>query len=106
MNKLKFDKHIFVCTNQRGECKRCCGEEHGKALVDAFKHSIKEKHLKHLKVRAQRAGCFDLCSFGPVVIVYPEGVYYGKVELSDVEEIVSEHIVNDRPVKRLQIEQN
>lgn len=104
MANLHYDKHILICTNQKGECKKCCGEEHGKALVEAFKRSIRDKHIKDLRIRAQRAGCFDLCSFGPIVIVYPEGVYYGKVELSDVEEIVSEHIVNGRPVTRLLIE--
>jgi (2Fe-2S) ferredoxin len=49
-------------------------------------------------MRAQRTGCFDLCEQGPTVAIYPEGVFYGKVQLSDVEEIVSEHLENDRIV--------
>ena len=55
-------------------------------------------------MRAQKAGCFDICEQGPNVIIYPEGTCYGKVELSDVEEIVREHLENDRIVERLVID--
>jgi (2Fe-2S) ferredoxin len=103
MSELKFDKHIFICTNQRaaGE-KQSCGEAHGMALVAAFKKSIKDKNL-NIKVRAQRAGCLDVCIYGPTLVVYPEGIFYVGVELKDVEEIVESHIVNDTPVERLRL---
>lgn len=78
----------------------CCGEDRGLALVAAFKKQIKDKGL-HMEIRAQRAGCFDVCERGPSVVVYPEGVFYGKVQVSDVEEIVSEHLENNRRVERL-----
>lgn len=99
----RYEKHIFICTNQRAEGQRiCCGETHGMALTAAFKEAIKERKLQ-VKMRAQKAGCFDICEFGPNVIVYPEGVYYGKVSLEDVQEIVEEHLVHNRPVERLRI---
>lgn len=98
---MLYQKHIFICTNQRPEGSRvCCGEEHGLALVAAFKKAIKDKGL-HTEIRAQRTGCFDVCERGPSVVVYPEGVFYGKVQLSDVEEIVHEHLANNRIVDRL-----
>jgi len=99
---LKFDKHIFICTNQRaaGSAKPFCGEAHGMEIVDAFKKKLKAKELM-IKVRAQRTGCLDVCSYGQTVVVYPEGIFYVGVELSDVDEIITEHIINDRPVKRL-----
>ena len=100
---LKFDKHIFICTNQRvgkpGE-KPSCGETHGMEIVEAFKKKLKDKKLP-TQVRAQRAGCLDICSYGQTIAVYPEGVFYVGVELKDVDEIIEEHIVNNRPVKRL-----
>lgn len=101
MSELKFDKHIFICVNERaaGE-KRSCGEKHGLELVAAFKKIIKDKKLD-IKVRAQRAGCLDVCLYGPTLVVYPEGVFYVGVSLSDVEEIVESHIVNNKPVERL-----
>jgi (2Fe-2S) ferredoxin len=101
--KSRYEKHIFICTNQRAEGQRvCCGEAQGMALTTAFKEAIKEKKLQ-VKMRAQKAGCFDICEFGPNVIVYPEGVFYGRVSLNDVNEIVEEHLVNNRPVERLRI---
>ncbi|SKB82883.1 (2Fe-2S) ferredoxin domain-containing protein [Daejeonella lutea] len=98
-----YKKHIFICTNQRPEGARVsCGEEHGSALTAEFKKLMKEKGLT-VGMRAQRTGCCELCEYGPIVVVYPEGVFYGKVQLSDVNEIISEHLQNDRPVDRLLI---
>ena len=73
---------------------------HGLELVAAFKKLVKDKKLT-ATVRAQRTGCFDICESGPNVMVYPEGIVYAKVQMSDVNEIFEEHILNNRPVKRL-----
>jgi (2Fe-2S) ferredoxin len=100
-----YDKHIFICTNQRAEGahRKSCGETHGMEIVDAFKKGLKELNLP-IKLRAQKAGCLDICDFGQTVVVYPEGVFYVGVELADVEEIIREHIVNNRIVERLKLE--
>ena len=101
---MKFEKHIFICTNQRAEGeKKSCGEACGMELVKAFKKALKDNNLKG-RMRAQRAGCLDACETGPSMVVYPEGIYYGGVQLSDVDEIVNEHLVNNRPVQRLVVE--
>lgn len=101
---MRYQKHVFVCTNQRpeGATRVSCGESHGLALVNRFKELIKEKGLQ-VQIRAQKAGCFDICEFGPNVIVYPEGVYYGKVQLEDVESIVVQHLQNNQPVEALRL---
>ncbi len=101
---MKFKKHVFICTNQKDAPKKCCGDERGTALVDAFKNIIKEKGLI-TDIRAQKTGCLDFCAFGPTMVVYPEGVFYGNVQLSDVEEIIESHLVNDVVVERLVISQ-
>ena len=100
-----YDKHIFICTNQRPETapRKSCGEAHGMEIVDAFKKKLKEKNLP-IKLRAQKAGCLDICDFGQTVAIYPEGVFYVGVELSDVDEIIEEHIANNRVVERLRLE--
>lgn len=101
MTEPVYHKHIFICTNQRpqGE-RRSCGEQHGLALVAAFKQSLKSRKLP-IRVRAQKAGCLDICIFGPTMVVYPEGVFYVNVQLSDVEEIIESHILGNKPVERL-----
>jgi (2Fe-2S) ferredoxin len=99
---MKYQKHVFICTNQKDSPKKCCGEERGMALVDAFKNSLKEKGL-NVEIRAQKSGCLDVCGFGPSLVVYPEGTFYGNVQLTDIEEIIESHLVNNTPVERLVI---
>ncbi len=104
---MKYDKHIFICTNQRAPTatRQSCGEVHGMIIVDAFKKKLKEKELT-IKVRAQKSGCLDICDFGQTVVVYPEGVFYVGVEESDVDEIIEEHIIHNRPVARLLLDKS
>lgn len=102
MTELIYDKHIFICTNQRAEgaARKSCGEAHGLEIVDAFKKKLKEKNLT-IKVRAQKAGCLDICDFGQTIAVYPDGIFYVGVALNDVDEIINQHIINNKPVERL-----
>ena len=55
------------------------------------------------KARVNQAGCMDRCEEGPVVVVYPEGVWYTYVDQHDVDDIIDEHLVNGRIVERLRI---
>ncbi|MCS6824584.1 MAG: (2Fe-2S) ferredoxin domain-containing protein [Cytophagaceae bacterium] len=100
---MKYQKHIFVCTNQRTDGRKCCGESTGMALVNEFKNYIHEHKLQHI-YRAQRAGCFDVCQSGPAVTVYPDGVFYGNVKVEDVKEIFEQHILGGKPVERLKLD--
>ena len=102
-----FDKHIFVCINERNEnAKRIsCGETTGTAIANRFKELIKKNRLK-TKVRSQRSSCLDICEQGPTMVVYPEGIFYKNVQLEDVDEIFEQHIVNNIVVERLQVKFN
>jgi (2Fe-2S) ferredoxin len=99
-----FEKHLFICNNERDKtaARPSCLREGSKKLKGAFKDAIKEAALKH-RIRANESGCLDQCEHAPVVVVYPEAVWYGFVEESDVEEIVREHLVGGRPVERLRL---
>jgi len=101
---MKLKAHIFVCTNERvaDHPRGCCKAKNSEALVEAFKKELEKSGMKG-KVRAQRAGCLDTCEFGASVVVYPDDVWYGKVELEDVSEIVNSHIKGGQPVDRLRI---
>ncbi len=99
---MRFDKHIFICTNQKAEGKVCCGETRGMELVEKFREVLIQKGLKG-KVRAQRSGCLDACKFGPSLVIYPEGTYYKHVTIEDVERIVDEHVLQNKIVKDLEL---
>jgi (2Fe-2S) ferredoxin len=99
---MRYDKHIFICTNQKAEGKACCGEKRGMELVNKFKEVLRDKGLQG-KVRAQRSGCLDACGNGPALVIYPEGTYYGQVTINDVERIVEQHIQNNQKIADLEL---
>lgn len=99
---MRYNKHIFICTNQKAEGKACCGEARGMELVNKFKEVLREKGLQG-KVRAQRSGCIDACSNGPALVIYPEGTYYGHITLNDVERIVEQHVENNQILPDLEL---
>jgi len=98
----KFEKHIFICTNQRdaGHPRGCCNPAGDGELQRLFKVKLAQRGLKIL-VRANKSGCLDQCELGPTVVVYPEAVWYGHVTPADVDEIIDSHIVDNQPVERL-----
>jgi (2Fe-2S) ferredoxin len=98
----KFQKHVFICGNQRDpEAPRGSCDPTAKGdLQKAFKDRLTELGLKRT-IRANKSGCLDQCEHGPSVVVYPEAVWYGRVQLSDVEEIIQSHLVGGVPVARL-----
>jgi (2Fe-2S) ferredoxin len=55
------------------------------------------------KVRMNKSGCLDRCEEGPILVVYPDAVWYTYVDRSDIDEIIDRHIVGGQAVKRLQI---
>jgi (2Fe-2S) ferredoxin len=73
-------------------------------MRDYAKAQVKELKLSGPgKVRVNAAGCLDRCEEGPVIVVYPEEVWYTYVDRDDIDEIISEHLVNGRIVERLRI---
>jgi (2Fe-2S) ferredoxin len=99
-----FEKHVFICTNQRppDHARGCCDPSGAESLHRAFKKAIAERGLKG-RMRANRSGCLDQCEHGPTVVVYPDAVWYGRVTEADVTEIVEAHLVGGQPVERLRL---
>ena len=99
-----YERHVFFCCNQREGGEACCNN-HGSADMRAYaKDKVKSLGLAGPgKVRINQSGCLDRCEEGPVVVVYPEGVWYTYVDEQDVDEIIQEHLVGGRVVGRLRI---
>ena len=99
-----YTRHIFVCTNLRSadNPKGCCALKGSEAVLDRFKEELHQRGLKG-RMRANASGCLDACAFGTSVVVYPEGVWYGGVQVADVVEIIDSHLLGDRPVERLRM---
>lgn len=97
-----YDKHIFVCTNQRapGSAKRSCGEATGLEIVDCIKRELKEKGITG-KFRIQKSGCLDVCDHGPALVVYPQGTFYKTIDVKDIPELVQKEFVEDTRLERL-----
>ena len=77
-----------------------CTSSGSVTLIEEFEKRIEENGLSE-EVKIVKTGCFGLCALGPVVIVYPDGTFYSRVQKDDVAEIVSEHLLKGRTVDRL-----
>lgn len=97
-----FEKHIFVCTNTRppGHPTPSCGPKGGLDVQKKFKERLKDLGLKS-KVRANQAGCLDSCQHGVTVVIYPQGIWYKHVTVSDVDEIIEKSVIGKTVVERL-----
>jgi nitrite reductase/ring-hydroxylating ferredoxin subunit/(2Fe-2S) ferredoxin len=92
----QYDRHVFVCTS--GET--CPTQGDVENFVKVLRDGVK-KAGKQGEIRINKAGCFSQCGHGPMVVVYPENVWYAGVKESDLPEILSSHIVDGKPVERL-----
>ncbi|MBR2499886.1 MAG: (2Fe-2S) ferredoxin domain-containing protein, partial [Clostridia bacterium] len=87
----------------------CCGgtgctSSGCEEIIKEMEFQLKENGLEQ-EIKVIKTGCFGLCALGPIVIVYPEGAFYSRVKKEDVKEIVEEHILKGRIVKRLLYEE-
>lgn len=96
-----FRYHIVVCSQQKPENVTCCAPAGSGPVVGAFYRELGIAGLSD-DVIVSTCGCLGLCDSGPVVIVYPEGIWYVKVTPADVKEIVASHVAKGEPVARSQ----
>jgi (2Fe-2S) ferredoxin len=102
---MYYQKHIFFCTNQRDNGKACCQDHHASELREYAQQKLKDLGLAGVgQFRANKAGCLDRCELGPVLVIYPEGVWYTYETKDDIDEIIKEHLINGHIVQRLVID--
>ncbi len=93
-----YRSHVLVCGGTG------CTSSHSAEIIEKLEQELKAKGLEN-EVKVIKTGCFGLCALGPVMIVYPEGCFYSEVKVDDVPEIVEEHLLKGRMVKRLLYEE-
>jgi len=96
--------HVFFCTNLREDGSACCQRFDARGMRAYAKRRIKDLGIAGQGgARINTAGCLDRCEEGPVIVVYPEAVWYSYLDQEDIDEIIEEHLVRGRVVERLQI---
>jgi len=91
-----YDYHVFMCT-----CPTCLKKDAESVLQD-FRRRVEERGLLE-RVKVTRTGCLSLgeCKYGPLVVVYPQGIWYRFVTVDDVDEIIEKHLMEGQLVSRL-----
>ena len=101
-----FKYHVFFCTNQREAGEQCCEQCNATEIRAYAKNKIKELGLSGRgNVRINTAGCLDRCELGPVLVVYPEEIWYSYLDREDIDEIIEKHLQGGEIVERLVIEE-
>ena len=90
-----YGKHVVVCTGPR------CAPETSPALYAHLKARLKELGLAEGNERVNRTqcNCFGICEGGPIVAIYPEGIWYHHVTIEKLEKIIQEHLIAGKPVQ-------
>ncbi len=99
-----FEHHVFVCCNSRpADAPRPSCTQDGKSDLHTQLQQLAKAAGLAGKVRINKSGCLDQCEHGPMVVVYPEAVWYGNVQPEDAAAIVEEHLIGGHPVERLRV---
>lgn len=95
-----YQYHLFFCTHERDDGREFCQQHDAQSLRDYAKQRVKELGLK--KIRVNNSGCLNRCALGPMLVIYPEGIWYQYQTREDIDEIIESHLRNSNIVKRLQ----
>ena len=100
-----YQHHLFFCCNQRQNTKMCCHQFNAKAMYRYAKDKCRILGLLGKgKIAISQSRCLGRCELGPVVVVYPEGIWYQYIDQEDIDDIINSHLIDNKPVKRLSLE--
>jgi (2Fe-2S) ferredoxin len=99
-----YNKHVFFCTNQKDNNKKCCAEADATAMWQYAKARCKQEGLlANDNVRVSKAGCLGRCSVGPCIVVYPEGLWYTYRNQADIDKFIEGELMDNERVEDLLI---
>ncbi len=95
---MPYTHHVFCCTNQRpaGSLRGCCADKQAESLRSYMKQRVSELGIAGVRINA--AGCLGECDAGPVMVVYPEGVWYRCDSREAIDEVIVRHLQAGVPV--------
>ncbi len=104
MESSYYKYHVFFCTNQRDDGRPCCQDGYAAEMRAYMKKRIKEEGLSGKgQIRINTAGCLDRCDLGPVMVIYPQDIWYTYLDEEDIDEIIDSLINDGKKVQRLLI---
>jgi (2Fe-2S) ferredoxin len=97
-----YKRHIFFCTNQKVDGKKCCAQFDAIKYADYMKSELKKINLHGAKQnRVSKSVCLGRCKVGPCIVIYPENIWYTYSDKKDIDEIISTHIIDGKISDRL-----
>jgi (2Fe-2S) ferredoxin len=100
-----YARHVFMCVNRRDDGSACCAARDSEARLKELRRLLKTRGAHGRgKIRVNKSGCMDRCARGPILVVYPDAVWYRYENARDLEEIADSHLRDGNIVARLRLD--